>query len=69
MKAVQNGSTQFAVDQQPYLRGYLAVGGLWLNKNKGNYTGGGEHPVLTGPAFVDKSNVDIIAAFAAKSTR
>ena len=65
MKAVQNGSIQFAVDQQ----GYLAVGGLWLNKNNGNYTGGGEHPVLTGPAFVDKSNVDIIAAFAAKSTR
>jgi ABC-type sugar transport system substrate-binding protein len=35
VKAVQNGSIQFAVDQQPYLQGYQAVGGLWLNKNKG----------------------------------
>ena len=31
--------------------------------------GGGEAPVLTGPAFVDKSNIDKIAEFAAKGTR
>ncbi|MFC4651251.1 sugar ABC transporter substrate-binding protein, partial [Streptomyces mangrovi] len=41
----------------------------WLYKNNGNYMGGGEQPVLTGPAFVDKSNVDAVAAFAAKGTR
>ncbi|TVZ96431.1 sugar ABC transporter substrate-binding protein [Streptomyces sp. BK340] len=67
--AVQKGTIQFAVDQQPYLQGYLAVDSLWLYKNNGNYSGGGEQPVLTGPAFVDKSNVDRIAAFAAKGTR
>ncbi|MER5748389.1 sugar ABC transporter substrate-binding protein [Streptomyces sp. NPDC002088] len=66
---VQDGSIEFAVDQQPYLQGYLAVDSLWLYKNNGNYSGGGEQPVLTGPAFVDKSNVDTIAAFAAKGTR
>ncbi|WP_225830160.1 sugar ABC transporter substrate-binding protein [Streptomyces sp. NK08204] len=69
VKAVQNGSIEFAVDQQPYLQGYLAVDSLWLYKNNGNYSGGGVQPVLTGPAFVDKSNVDRVARFAAKGTR
>ncbi|MET8977472.1 sugar ABC transporter substrate-binding protein [Streptomyces sp. NPDC004539] len=67
--AVQKGTIEFAVDQQPYLQGYLAVDSLWLYKNNGNYSGGGEAPVLTGPAFVDKSNVAQVAAFAAKGTR
>ena len=69
ISAVKSGDIQFAVDQQPYLQGYLAVDGLWLYKNNGNYSGGGEQPVLTGPAFVDKSNVDKVAEFAAKGTR
>ncbi|POX50148.1 sugar ABC transporter substrate-binding protein [Streptomyces sp. Ru71] len=68
-KAIKNGTIQFAVDQQPYLQGYLAIDSLWLYKNNGNYSGGGEQPVLTGPAFVDKSNVDQVANFAAKGTR
>ncbi|MBO7940888.1 MULTISPECIES: sugar ABC transporter substrate-binding protein [Streptomyces] len=67
--AISKGTVDFAVDQQPYLQGYLAVDSLWLYKNNGNYMGGGEAPVLTGPAFVDKSNVDAVAAFAAKGTR
>ncbi|MFD7437768.1 sugar ABC transporter substrate-binding protein [Streptomyces sp. NPDC059861] len=67
--AIERGDIQFAVDQQPYLQGYLAVDGLWLHKNNGNYSGGGEQPVLTGPAFVDKANVERIAEFAAKGTR
>ncbi|MFC9913358.1 sugar ABC transporter substrate-binding protein [Streptomyces sp. NPDC059862] len=67
--AIESGDIQFAVDQQPYLQGYLAVDSLWLYKNNGNYSGGGEQPVLTGPAFVDKSNVERIAEFAAKGTR
>ncbi|MGW0769060.1 sugar ABC transporter substrate-binding protein [Streptomyces sp. NPDC002676] len=69
VKAVRNGSIEFAVDQQPYLQGYLAVDSLWLYKNNGNYSGGGVQPVLTGPAFVDKSNVGKVAQFAAKGTR
>ncbi|MGR6973741.1 sugar ABC transporter substrate-binding protein [Streptomyces cynarae] len=67
--AIKKGDIQFAVDQQPYLQGYLAIDSLWLYKNNGNYSGGGEQPVLTGPAFVDKSNVDTIATFAANGTR
>ncbi|GHF42833.1 sugar ABC transporter substrate-binding protein [Streptomyces griseosporeus] len=67
--AISKGTIEFAVDQQPYLQGYLAIDSLWLYKNNGNYMGGGEQPVLTGPAFVDKSNVDQIDKFAEKGTR
>ncbi|MFF4255352.1 sugar ABC transporter substrate-binding protein [Streptomyces sp. NPDC001663] len=69
VSAIQKGTIQFAVDQQPYLQGYLAVDSLWLYKTNGNFSGGGEQPVLTGPAFVDKSNVESVAKFAAKGTR
>ncbi|MDH6432222.1 ABC-type sugar transport system substrate-binding protein [Streptomyces sp. SAI-144] len=67
--AVQNGSIEFAVDQQPYLQGYLAVDALWLYKNNGNVSGGGTAPVLTGPAFITKENAATVAEFAAKGTR
>ncbi|BBC34121.1 D-allose transporter subunit [Streptomyces graminofaciens] len=69
VKAVQDGTIEFAVDQQPYLQGYLAVDGLWLYKNNGNFSGGGTAPVLTGPAFITKDNADTVAEFAAKGTR
>ena len=55
-RRAQGRRIQFAVDQQPYLQGYLAVDELWLYKRNGNIIGGGQ-PVLTGPAIVDKSNV------------
>ncbi|NUP19617.1 MAG: sugar ABC transporter substrate-binding protein [Streptomyces sp.] len=69
VKAVQDGTIEFAVDQQPYLQGYLAVDSLWLYKTNGNVSGGSTAPVLTGPAFITKDNADSVAAFAAKGTR
>ncbi|MFR0356383.1 substrate-binding domain-containing protein [Streptomyces sediminimaris] len=69
VKAVRSGDVQFAVDQQPYLQGYLAVDSLWLYKTNGNVSGGGVSPVLTGPAFVTKANVASVAAFADHGTR
>ncbi|EMF52321.1 MULTISPECIES: sugar ABC transporter substrate-binding protein [Streptomyces] len=69
VKAVQSGQVEFAVDQQPYLQGYLAVDSLWLYRTNGNFSGGGTAPVLTGPAFITKDNVDAVAEFAAKGTR
>ncbi|MCX4578232.1 substrate-binding domain-containing protein [Streptomyces sp. NBC_01571] len=69
VKAVQSGDVQFAVDQQPYLQGYLAVDSLWLYRSNGNFSGGGTAPVLTGPAFVTKENVASVAKFAADETR
>ncbi|MCC9154098.1 substrate-binding domain-containing protein [Streptomyces parvulus] len=67
--AVKRGDVQFAVDQQPYLQGYLAVDALWLYRTNGNVSGGGTEPVLTGPAFVTRTNADTVARFAAGGTR
>ncbi|MFK0119421.1 substrate-binding domain-containing protein [Streptomyces sp. NPDC090994] len=67
--AVKRGDVQFAVDQQPYLQGYLAVDALWLYRTNGNVSGGGTEPVLTGPAFVTKANADAVGRFAANGTR
>lgn len=69
VEAVRKGDVQFAVDQQPYLQGYLAVDGLWLYRTNGNISGGGVEPVLTGPAFVTKKNIAGVAEFAANGTR
>ncbi|CAL9620253.1 hypothetical protein SUDANB176_05828 [Streptomyces sp. enrichment culture] len=67
--AVRGGNVQFAVDQQPYLQGYLAVDALWLYRTNGNVSGGGVAPVLTGPAFVTQAEAASVAGFAANGTR
>lgn len=66
--AIKSGDVQWAVDQQPYLQGYLAIDSLWLYKNNNNVMGGGE-PVLTGPAFIDETNIDSVAELAKAGTR
>jgi simple sugar transport system substrate-binding protein len=66
--AIKAGKVQWAVDQQPFLQGYLAIDSLWLYLNNGNVIGGGQ-PTLTGPAFIDKSNIDAIADYAKNGTR
>jgi simple sugar transport system substrate-binding protein len=67
-KAIQAGTIQFSVDQQPYVQGYLSVQMLWLHLTNGNDLGGGK-PVLTGPSFVDSENIAKIAEYAANNTR
>lgn len=69
VEAVRRGAVQFAVDQQPYLQGYLAVDSLWLYRTNGTMSGGGEAPVLTGPAIVTKKNIDSLAEFTANGRR
>lgn len=68
VQAIKDGTVQWAVDQQPFLQGYLAVDALWLYLNNGNVIGGGQ-PTLTGPAFIDKSNIDAVAEYARRGTR
>jgi simple sugar transport system substrate-binding protein len=65
---IKDGKIEFSIDQQPYVQGYMAVTALYLNLKNGNDIGGGG-PVLTGPSFVDKSNIDTILPFAKKGTR
>jgi simple sugar transport system substrate-binding protein len=68
IKDIQSGDVEFAVDQQQYLQGYLPIVFLKLFKSNANTVGGGL-PVLTGPGFVDKSNVNTVAQLAEAGTR
>jgi simple sugar transport system substrate-binding protein len=65
---IKSGAVQWAVDQQPYLQGYESIDSLWLYKTNANVLGGGR-TVLTGPAFIDKTNIDTIAQYAQRGTR
>ena len=59
---IRDGTTLFAVDQQPFLQGYNAVQALMLNSRYGIT------PALpltpTGPGFVDATNVGIAESLA-----
>lgn len=67
-KAVVDGKIDFAVDQQPFLQGYLAVQMLTLYKSNLNVLGGGL-PVLTGPNLITKDNAAQVLKLAAGGTR
>jgi simple sugar transport system substrate-binding protein len=67
-QAIKDGKILFSIDQQPYVQGYMAVTSLYLNLKNGNDIGGGK-AVLTGPSFVDSSNIDKILPFSQKNTR
>ena len=67
-QAIKDGKIEFSVDQQPYVQGYMAVEGLWLNITNGNDMGGGQ-PVRTGPSFVDSTNIAQILPFTQNNTR
>jgi simple sugar transport system substrate-binding protein len=68
VSAIRGGTILFAVDQQQYLQGYLPIVMLKLYVTNANTVGGGK-PVLTGPGYVDKSNVDKVSTYAAAGTR
>ena len=65
---IEAGKIVFAVDQQPYVQGFLGVSALYLNTINGNTIGGGQ-PVYSGPAFVTKNNAAQVAEFAKNGTR
>ena len=66
--AIKNGMIAWAIDQQPFLQGYLAVDSLWLYFTNKNVIGGGQ-PTLTGPSFVDETNINSVADLAQAGTR
>jgi len=68
LKDIQSGDVEFAVDQQQYLQGYLPVVFLKLYRENANTVGGGL-PVLTGPGFVDKTNVATVQKLTEAGTR
>ena len=68
IKAIQNGTIEYSVDQQPYLQGYLPVVFLELAVRNGNEVGANSL-VLTGPSFVTKENAASVAALSEQGTR
>ena len=68
VKAVKQHKVEWAIDQQPFLQGYESIDSLWLYLTNGDVIGGGQ-PVLTGPAFIDSSNIDQVAKYAQRGTR
>lgn len=68
IKDIQAGTIMFAVDQQPYVQGFLGVTGLYLKSINGNDIGGGQ-PINSGPAFITKDNADDVLKYAANGTR
>lgn len=67
LNRVKDGTLLFAVDQQPYLQGFLAT------SLANGYASYGldlpQRPVLTGPLVIDSTNVDTALAGAAAGTR
>ena len=61
VKDIEAGSILFAVDQQPYVQGFLGVTTLYLKSINGNDVGGGQ-PINSGPAAD-------VAKFASQGTR
>jgi len=68
IKDIQSDKILFAVDQQPYVQGFLGVTTLYLKDINGNDVGGGQ-PINSGPAFITKDNADAVLKFAANGTR
>ncbi len=67
-KNVLEGKLLFAIDQQPYVQGYLGVSGIYLKVLNGNDVGGGQ-PVYSGPAIITEDNAEDVLKFAENGTR
>jgi len=68
LAAIDAGRMAFAIDQQPYLQGYLAVVSLVKYLEAGVLAGGGQL-VRTGPAFVTRENAAAVIELAERGIR
>lgn len=66
LKAVADGKAEFAVDQQPYLQGYVPVSSLALKARYGTLPAGN---VPSGPSFVTKATAAQVIGLSAKGIR
>ncbi len=60
-KAIKDGTVTFAIDQQPFLQGYLPVVALTLYSRYGIIPG---NNINSGPGFVTKQNVALVEKLA-----
>jgi simple sugar transport system substrate-binding protein len=68
LAAVRDGHLLFAIDQQPYLQGYLAIVLLTQYLETKAMPGGGQI-IRTGPSFVTKENAADVIALAERGMR
>jgi len=68
LAAVRDGQLLFAIDQQPYLQGYLAIVLLTKYLETRAMPGGGQI-IRTGPSFVTKENAAHVIALAERGIR
>ena len=68
LAAVRDGHLLFAIDQQPYLQGYLAVVLLTKYLDTKAMPGGGQL-IRTGPGFVTRENAAAVIALAERGIR
>ncbi|HUP19153.1 MAG TPA: sugar ABC transporter substrate-binding protein [Gemmatimonadota bacterium] len=68
LRAVESGEIAFAVDQQPFLQGYLPVVLLAAHARAGVAPGGGG-VVATGPGFVTRENAAAVIELSAEGLR
>jgi simple sugar transport system substrate-binding protein len=67
LTAIQDGTVSFAIDQQQYMQGYLPIVFLTLYQRNGNTVA--QDIVMTGPGFVDSTNVDQVIDLTEGGTR
>jgi len=67
LQAIKAGQMMFAIDQQPYLQGYLPI--MLLTLYKTNLNAVANDVVQTGPSFITKDNVDKVIQLTAQGTR
>ncbi|EJN06719.1 ABC-type sugar transport system, periplasmic component [Phyllobacterium sp. YR531] len=67
LNRIKDGTQMFAIDQQPYLQGFLATSLLHSYVAFGSAVP--TKPILTGPTIVDSSNVEQVLAGAKQGTR
>ena len=62
-KAIKDGTIAFAIDQQPYLQGYLPV---VLLTNYARYGVIPANSINSGPGFITNNNISLVEKFAGK---
>lgn len=67
LEGIQDGTVLFAIDQQQYEQGYLPIVLLSLYERNGNTVA--QDIIMTGPGFVDSSNVDQVVDLTEAGTR
>ena len=67
LEAILDGKVSFAIDQQPYLQGYLPMTFLNLQFTNANMVS--QNEIATGPSFITKENAELIRNLSEAGTR